>query len=403
MISLDEALKQILSVSQPLGIDRIAVADAAGRILAKPLKANINQPPFNASAMDGYAVIAGDISAGATLSQIGVSQAGAGFSGRVDHGQCVRIFTGAPVPEGADSVIMQEQTEVEGATISFSKAVALGQSIRKFGNDFKRGDGLIDPGTEMTPAAIGLATAGNNSKAQVFRQPRLALLGTGDELVPAGARVSPHQIVSSNSVGLAALFAPFCETCTDHGIAKDAEKLLTKKLKKILESDADIIVTTGGASVGDHDIVQPALKSLGVKMDFWKIAMRPGKPLMFGRIGKKLVFGLPGNPVSALVTASVVVLPALRALNGMPNPLGQRLRLPLSAPLPANGERRHFVRAVVSAKADGISAVRPIKQNDSAHLSSLATANALIVHMENSSALPAAEIVEVIPLWSNPL
>jgi molybdopterin molybdotransferase len=191
---------------------------------------------------------------------------------------------------------------------------------------------------------------------------------------------------------------PYVESCVDHGIASDTKQDLAKRLEEVFKTDADVVITTGGASVGDHDHVQDVLESLGVEIDFWKIAIRPGKPIMFGRKGKTLVFGLPGNPVSAMVTAIVAVLPALRALGGHPEPLGTCMRLPLSAPLPANGPRRHFIRAVVSAKGDGISAVRPSKETDSSHLSSLANANALIIHMENAGELPAGHIVDVILL-----
>jgi len=398
LISLDKALETILEASSPLGVERVDLENASGRILAKPIKAKITQPPFNASAMDGYAVRAQDVAPGTSLVQVGDSQAGAGFEGKIGAGECTRIFTGAPVPKGADAVVMQEQTESDGNSITFEKAALEGQSIRSRGNDFARGDVLLIPGNALSPAAIALAAASNNPKLSVFRRPKIALLGTGDELVAPGSKVAPNKIVASNSYGLSALFAPHTAACIDHGIASDDKAELEKHLAQLLDSDADVVVTTGGASVGDHDYVQEVLKSLGVEIDFWKIAMRPGKPLMFGHKGKTLVFGLPGNPVSAMVTATVAVLPALRALSGSLEPLGDRFRLPLSAPLAANGPRRHFVRSIISAKQDGISAVRPIVETDSAHLSSLAKSNALIVHYEDAPEQPVGQIVDVIPL-----
>lgn len=398
MISLDEALERIIAASPALKAENVQLENAAGRILAAPIKAKITQPPFDASAMDGYAVRADDVSPGASLTMVGTSQAGSRFIGEVGEGECVRIFTGAPVPAGADAVVMQEQITVSENAITFEKAVRKGQSIRLSGNDFVTGDVLLTPGKQISPAAIALAAASNNSKLKVFRQPKVAMLGTGDELVPLGSKVKPDQIIASNSFGLSALFAPFTDECVDHGIAPDTKADLKKCLASIFKSNADVVVTTGGASVGDHDYVLEVLKSLGVKIDFWRIAIRPGKPLMFGRKGKTLVFGLPGNPVSAMVTAVVAVLPALRALSGMPIPAGERLRLPLSAPLASNGPRRHFVRGVISAHNDGISAVRPIFETDSAHLSSLSSANALIVHYEDAPGQAAGQIVDVIPL-----
>ena len=398
MISLDEALERIIAASPPLKTEDVQLDNAAGRILATPIKAKITQPPFDASAMDGYAVRSDDISPGTSLTMVGTSQAGAGFDGEIGEGECARIFTGAPVPAGADAVVMQEQTTVSDNIITFDKTARKGQSIRVSGNDFANGDVLLTPGAQITPSAIALTAASNNAKLKVFRQPKVAMLGTGNELVPPGSKVKPDQIIASNSFGLSALFAPFTSQCVDHGVAPDTKADLKESLASIFKSNADVVVTTGGASVGDLDYVQEVLKSLGVKIDFWRIAIRPGKPLMFGRKGKTLVFGLPGNPVSAMVTAIVAVLPALRALSGNPAPIGERLRLPLSAPLAANGPRRHFVRAIISAKDDGISAVRPLGEADSAHLSSLTSANALIVHYEDAPEQAVGQIVDVIPL-----
>ncbi len=401
MISLDEALERVLAYAEPLGAVHMPLEQAAGHILAAPVAARTSQPPFNASAMDGYAVRGEDVKPGVTLEMIGTSQAGAGFDGRISQGECVRIFTGAPLPEGADTVVMQEKTAPRGTKVMFVEPVEPGYHVRSKGQDFEEGQDVLRAGEPLTPAAIALAAAANNAELAVYRKPNLGILATGNELVEPGLQLSPDQIIASNSVALSTLLAPQAAAVRDFGIAMDDEESLRTKLEEAFSSDADVIITTGGASVGDHDLVQPVLKSLGVEIDFWKIAMRPGKPLMFGKIGNKLVFGLPGNPVSAMVTATTVVTPALRALGGSRSPLGPRLRLPLASALPANGPRRHFVRGVIAAREGGISAVRPIRETDSAHLSSLAQANALIVHREDAEEMPAGEIVDVIPLRAN--
>lgn len=396
MISLDEALARILAHAAPLNSEILPLAKALGRTLAAPIAAKTNQPPFTASAMDGYAVRAKDVDAGTTLEMVGTSQAGSGMDTEIGPGQCARIFTGAPVPSGADAVIMQEKTTADGASIVFEAPVEVGNNIRTKGRDFALDQEVLAIGDQLTPAAIALAASAGAGDISTHRLPHIAVLATGDELVPPGVALGPGQITASNSIALSALFAPFANLVDDLGIASDDEADLSARLKAALESDADVIITTGGASVGDHDIVQPVLKSLGVEIDFWKIAMRPGKPLMFGKKGDTLVFGLPGNPVSAMVTAITVVLPALRALAGAPQL--PAMRLPLAAPLAANGARRHFIRGIISVKGDGISAVRPLLETDSAHLSSLTKANALIIHREDAPAQPTGEIVDIIPI-----
>ncbi len=321
--------------------------------------------------------------------------------GTLAAGQAVRIFTGAPVPKGADAVIMQEQAQRDGTRVRFTAPAEKGQNIRARGRDFSDNDILLEAGRLLTPAALMLAAAGNNDYVRAFPKPVLGILATGDELVPPGADLADAAIVSSNTPGLRALFSGCCQEIEDFGIAPDIEDDLRATLKSMLQSGADVIVTTGGASVGDHDLVQPVLKSLGVEMDFWKIAIRPGKPLMFGTFGKTLVFGLPGNPVSAMVTALAVVLPALRLLAGCPEPRGIPIMLPLSASLPANGPRRHFLRAKVHTGEDGLLAASPLYETDSAHLSSLASANALIIQAENESAREAGALVPVLLLpWA---
>lgn len=398
MLTVDQALDRILAQATPIGARTVPLAQAAGRVLAMPVTAGTSQPPFDASAMDGYAVRADDVRAGSILELVGTSQAGAGYEGDIQPGQCVRIFTGAPVPTGADAVVMQEQVNAKGKAIAFTESARHGQSVRTRGRDFMEGDEVLAAHARLGPAAVSLIAAANRTEVSVFKRPQLALLATGDKLVAPGSTLGPGQIVGSNSYGLAALFDPVTGAITDLGVASDDEEALRTKLKAALDSDIDVLVTTGGASVGDHDLVQPVLESLGVEIDFWKIAMRPGKPLMFGTKGHKLVFGLPGNPVSALVTAIVVVMPALRKLAGYAEPRWPVMRLPLGAPLPANGPRRHFRRGRTTTGESGVTTVIPSEEIDSAHLSSMAKADCLIIQYENDGEREAGQNVEVIPL-----
>eukprot|EP00873_Tetraselmis_striata_P030420 jgi/Tetstr1/450684/TSEL_037720.t1 len=285
-----KALDKSMTISGPRGSERVALAEAAGRVLAEDLRAKLFNPAFDVSAMDGYAVRAEDVRPGVTLRMVGASQAGAGFDGTVGPGQCARIFTGAPVPAGADAVIMQEEARAEGDAITFERDVAAGRSIRFRGEDFGQGDVLIAAGAVLDPRKIALAAAGNVAELAVSVRPRVALLATGDELVAPGGVVGPDQIVASNSVGLGAFFAGNGAQVRDLGIVADDRDMLGDALAGALADEPDILLTTGGASVGEHDFVQDMLKANGVDIDFWRIAMRPGKPLMFGRKGKTVVF-----------------------------------------------------------------------------------------------------------------
>jgi molybdopterin molybdotransferase len=398
MMPVDEAIQRILRKLPQLGSETVALSAANGRVLAKPLVSTHNQPPFDSSAMDGYAVRADEVFPGKPLKLAGTAQAGARFIGMMQHGQCVRIFTGAPMPIGADAVVMQEETTANGNQISFAKAVKPGTSVRKQGFDFRRGAELLPAGTALTPQMLSLAAGANQPTLTVNKRPRLAILATGDELVPPGTPLGPDQIVASNSYGLAALLAPFAESILDLGIVPDDKPQLDAKLLEAFDAGVDMLITTGGASVGERDYVQEVLKDLGVELDFWKLRMRPGKPLMFGTRGKTLVFGLPGNPVSALVTATVILKPALRALLGHSDPLWPRIGVPTLSALPPNGPRRHYLRGNLSRNEIGFLQVTPIFETDSSHSSSLAMADALIVQPEDHPGAPPGEIVEVIPL-----
>ena len=398
MMPVDEALERIIRKLPALGAETVPLSAANGRVLAKPLVSTHNQPPFDSSAMDGYAVRADEVFPGKPLKLAGTAQAGARFIGMMQPGQCVRIFTGAPLPIGADSVIIQEDATANGNQISFAKAVKPGANVRKQGFDFRRGAELLPAGTALTPQMLSLAAGANQPRLTVTRRPRIAILATGDELVPPGTPLGPDQIVASNSYGLSALLAPYAEDILDLGIVADDKPKLDAKLLEAFDAGVDILITTGGASVGERDYVQEVLKDLGVELDFWKLRMRPGKPLMFGTRGKTLVFGLPGNPVSALVTATVILKPALRALLGHAAPLWPRIGVPTLASLPPNGPRRHYMRGNLSRNEIGFLQVTPIFQTDSGHSSSLALADALIVQPEDHPGAPPGEIVEVIPL-----
>lgn len=395
LLPVDEALNRILARVPDVVGESVALAAAAGRVLAEPVVASHDQPPFNASAMDGYAMRAADVAEGVWLKIIGMSQAGAGFAGAVGVGEAVRIFTGAPVPEGADTVIMQEEAERNGDIVRFTAPARLGHSVRPQGYDFAVGRTILERGTRLGAFQVAVAAAANAGTVTVTRRPKIALLATGDELVLPGTALGPDQIVASNSVGLAAALAPFAEVVTDFGIARDRREDLDAVLERIFASEPDVVVTTGGASVGEHDLVQAALLDHGVTLDFWRINMRPGKPLMFGTRGKTLVFGLPGNPVSAMVTAELFVKPALRHWLGLADL--EPLRLPLLGPTPPNTARRHFMRARVLVR-DGVTGLLPINETDSGHTSSLAAADALIVQPEFDPGQQAGTVVSALPI-----
>ena len=395
LLPVDEALNRILARVPVVSSETVALGAAAGRVLAAPVVAGHDQPPFHASAMDGYAMRADDVAEGVWLKVVGMSQAGAGFAGAVGAGEAVRIFTGAPLPEGADTVIMQEEAERNGDLVRFTSPARLGHSVRPRGFDFSNGQTILEAGTRLGALQLAVAAAANAGVVAVARRPSVALLATGDELVLPGAVLGPDQIVASNSVGLSAMLAPFAGAVTDFGIARDVRAELDATLDAIFASEPDVVVTTGGASVGEHDLVQAALLDHGVTLDFWRINMRPGKPLMFDARGKTLVFGLPGNPVSAMVTAELFIKPALRRWLGLADV--EPLRLPLLGPTPANTARRHFMRARIVVR-DGVTGLLPISETDSGHTSSLAAADALIVQPEFDLGQQAGTIVSALPI-----
>ncbi len=391
-LSVDQALERILAGVEAMPVERVDIGSAHGRALAEPLSAQHTQPPFNASAMDGYAVRGSDVlSLPSRLRVIGESAAGRGYGGAIAAGQCVRIFTGAPVPEGADTIVIQENTTREGDDVIVGAQEPDSDYIRKRGFDFAQGQCLLEASRVLNAREIMLAASMGHGSVPVRIRPRVALLATGDELVLPGTSPSPDQIVCSNPFGIAAMVTGAGGSPSFQGIAKDTREALHAKLDAARE--ADIVVTIGGASVGDHDLVGPVLAERGMKLDFWKIAMRPGKPLMFGTLDGQRVMGLPGNPVSSMICTRVFLVPLIRRLLGLPETEFARLTARLDVDMPANGPRQHYARAVLK---DGM--VRPVASQDSSLIAALAGSNALIVQPPHSPRWPASTEVEVLLL-----
>ena len=397
LLSVEEALARILEGVEPTEPERVAIERAHGRVLAEPLRALVTQPPFNASAMDGYAVQVADVrQLPARLAIIGEAAAGHPFGGRVGKGETVRIFTGAPVPDGADAVVIQEDTQRDGAHVVVREGAPEAGHIRTRGFDFREGDTLLGTGRRLGPREISLAAAMGHPEVSVRRRPRIAIISTGDELVQPGTRLGPGQIVASNHLGIAALAEAAGAAPEQLGIARDTAADLDACFARA--QGADVIVTSGGASVGDHDLVAPVLESRGMTLAFWKIAMRPGKPLMFGRLGHSRVLGLPGNPVSSLICSRIFLLPLIRALLGEPANKERPLQARLGAPLEANGPRQHYMRALSRPGPDGQPEVVPVRSQDSSLLAPLAEANCLLVRAPRAQAAPAGALVDILPL-----
>jgi molybdopterin molybdotransferase len=396
LLPVSEALTRILDGVKPLATEKVPLALARGCVLATTVKAKRAQPPFAVSAMDGYAVRHADVASSPVhLKLVGTSAAGHGYRGRVTVGTAVRILTGAPLPAGADTVIIQENTERAGDQLRVLESAAPGKNIRRAGLDFIVGDVLVTAGQTLAPRDIGLLAAGNAAWVVVRRKPKIVLFTTGDELVLPGQRPRKDQIVSSNSHALAAMAQQFGAEVVNLGIVKDSLKATIAAVRKGL--GADVLLTTGGASVGDHDYVQAAFKACGVKIDFWKIALRPGKPFMYGRKRRTHVLGLPGNPVSALVTARIFLKPLLQAFAGLP--VFEHLHTAvLSGELPLNDNRQDYMRATLSLEADGRRIVTPFSLQDSSMQRSLQSSQALIVREPFAPAAMSGELVSVILL-----
>ncbi len=398
MISVEEARARIVAAFVPLPAESVGIADGLGRVLAEDLQARVTQPPAAVSAMDGYAVRAADVAkVPVTLTRIGEAPAGGAYSGKVGAGQCVRIFTGGPLPDGADTIVIQENVAADGDRVTVQESAPLGRYVRPAGLDFKSGETGLEAGRVLTVRDIGLAAAMNRPWLKVVRRPRIAIISTGDEVVMPGDPIGPNQIVSSNGLALAAFVAAWGGEPIQLGTVPDSAEALQHLAQGA--RGADLLVTSGGVSVGDHDLVRSALSATGLAVDFWQIAMRPGKPLMFGRIGETPVLGLPGNPVSSLVCSVVFLRPALAAMLGIREPAkDRRPNAVLGRDLAANDRRADFLRATLATDGQGRAVATPFDRQDSSMLRVLAKADCLVLRAPNAPPARAGDPVEIIPL-----
>jgi len=390
LLPVTDAQSRILALSPPLAVEQVPLHAAAGRYAAHDVVALRTQPAADLSAMDGYAIRHADLPG--PLDLVGESAAGRPYPGSLAQGQAVRIFTGAYMPAGADCVLVQEEATVTDGTVRLSGdgPSGRGRNVRARGLDFSAGTVLIAAGERITPARLAVAAIGGHATLPVHRRVRVALAATGDELVPAGRPDVPGTLPESNGVMLAAMLADLPVEVVDLGILPDRADVLEAAFRSV---DTDLLVTTGGASVGDHDLVQPALIAAGATIDFWRIALRPGKPMMAGRLGAATVLGLPGNPVSAFVTCELFVKPLVRHLAGAAHPLPATVTLPLGESLPANGERTDYLRAEL---VDGTARASTIQ--DSSMLRTLARSTCLIVRPPHAWAASAGDSAEILLL-----
>ncbi len=400
LMPVEEALSRVTGDARPVSrTETLPLAEAGGRVLARDLVALRTQPPFSASAMDGYAVRSTDVTEpGAELEQIGESAAGHGFDGTVGPGQTVRIFTGAPIPEGADSIIIQEDTEkLENGRVRMTVAASEGKHIRLAGVDFTEGRSGLAAGRLLDAGAITLAAAMNHPEVEVVARPKVAILATGDELKLPGETLGPGQIIASNTFGIAAMVRAAGGEVIDLGIAADRMEALDSALDSAISQGADVLVTIGGASVGDHDLVQDALKKRGMNLDFWKIAMRPGKPLMSGRLGDMRVLGLPGNPASSLVCGYLFLEPLVAILTGRPA-LHRIEKAILGNALKENDQRQDYLRGRLALNAQGATVASSFPLQDSSLMSVFADADCLIIRPPFAPAANTGDETDVLVL-----
>nr|WP_249798198.1 gephyrin-like molybdotransferase Glp [Bradyrhizobium zhengyangense] len=396
---VSDALAAVLAGAEPLAEEMIALDQAFHRVLARDVAARRTQPPEAMSAMDGYAVRAADAAkVDAQLTVIGEVAAGRPFAGTVGAGDAVRIFTGGVVPAGADAVVIQEDTIADGKRITIKEAAVTGRHIRPAGIDFREGEVLLHKGTRLTERDLALAAGMNHPQLAVRRRPKVAILATGDELVMPGSTPGHGQIVYSNGYALHALARSEGADTIDLGVAADTLAATTSGIRRARESGADILITTGGASVGDHDLVQQALTNEGISMAFWKIAMRPGKPMMNGQLGPMRVIGLPGNPVSSYVCGFLFLVPLIRAMSGRSVIHHRRERAVLGRDVSANDQREDYLRARLETRDDGTLVALPVNHQDSSLLANLAAAQALLVRAPFAPKAEAGTPCEVLRL-----
>jgi molybdopterin molybdotransferase len=399
LMPVTEALSAVLAGAEPLPEEMVGLDAAHRRVLARDLAALRTQPPQAMSAMDGYAVRSADASEVATrLKVIGEVAAGRPFEKTVGKGEAVRIFTGGVVPAGADAIIIQEDTVVEDAGITITEAAVAGRHIRPAGIDFRKGDVLLARGTRLTDRDLSLAAGMNYAELPVRRRPKVAILATGDELVMPGSAPGPGQIVYSNGYALRALARQEGSETIDLGISADTVEATALGLRRARDSGADILITTGGASVGDHDLVKQSLEAEGVAITFWRIAMRPGKPMMHGRLGALRVIGLPGNPVSSYVCGFLFLVPLIRALSGRTDVHHAHETALLGREVAANDIRQDYLRARLEVRKDGELIATPVDHQDSSLLANLAAARALVIRPPFAAAAPAGSPCDILRL-----
>ncbi|UJW73644.1 molybdopterin molybdotransferase MoeA [Rhizobium sp. SL42] len=400
LLPVEQAQARLLSTARPIiDVEHLPLHACDGRVLASDLEARLTQPPFDASAMDGYALKAANAAdPGAVLRVVGGSAAGHAFAGVVSDGEAVRIFTGAPVPEGTDAVLLQEDAEkLDGGLIRTTFPVTVGRHIRPRGQDFRQGDIALTANTAVDFTRITLAAAMNHASLPVYRRPRVAIIATGDELVSPGNQPGPSQIIGSNTFGIAALARAIGADIIDLGIVADDRDMITDAIVKAQTAKADVVVTLGGASVGDHDLVQSTFLAAGMTLDFWKIAMRPGKPLMVGSLGETHVLGLPGNPVSSMVCGLLFLEPLLAKLGH--RPAHNRMTMArLAAPLAANDQRQDYLRASLCRGPAGELQVKSFGKQDSSMMNIFAQSDCLIVRPPHAPELASGELCPILTL-----
>ena len=400
LLPVADAQAHLLDATMPVAeTELLPLRLAVGRVLANDVLSTITQPPFHASAMDGYAVRADDVaSIGNVLTVIGTASAGHAYSGNMTTGETVRIFTGAPLPEGADTVLIQEDAErLAGDRILTKFAPEKGRHVRPQGQDFAAGELVLKSGDVLDAGRLTVAAAMNHPALSVLRKPRIAVLATGDELVPPGTIPGPSQIIASNTFGISTLAEQAGADVIDLGIVPDDSALIAAAVQKAVELKVDVLVTLGGASVGDHDLVQSTLKSVGMVLDFWKIAMRPGKPLMVGSLGPMRVLGLPGNPVSSMVCGLLFMEPLVEKLGG--RPLSDRLiTVRLDGSLSENDQRQDYIRSELCRDSDGTYVAKSFGKQDSSMMKIFANSGCLVIRPPFAPAVKSGELVQALKL-----